>query len=522
MSPLSISLIVILCLLIASMVIWGWKMLNWVWIRPKKIEKRLRAQGLAGNSYRLLYGDTNDMAAMIKEAKSKPIKLSDDIVPRVLPLHHHIINKYGKASFIWVGPVARVLIMEPELLKKILINNHIFKKPTHNPLAQFLVCGLAGYEDEKWAKHRRIINPAFYVEKLKHMVPAMHTSCDEMIRKWEKLVVDEVGFIEIEVQSHFEDLTTEIISRTAFGSRHEEGRRIFELQKEQSELTRQVLQSVYIPGWRYIPTKRNRRMKEINSQLCRQLRGIINKREESMGKGECADDDLLGILLKSNEREIRENDGSSSAGMSIEEVVEECKTFYLSGQESTSNLLSWTMMLLGAHPTWQEQARDEVFRVFGDGEPHFDGLNRLKVLTMILHEVLRLYPPAIIFNRILENETELGNMTLPGGVHVLLPIILIHRDKHLWGEDADEFKPERFSEGIAKATQNQLSFFPFSWGPRVCIGNNFALIEAKMALAMILRRFSFKLSPAYTHAPSFVVSLQPQHGIHLTLRRLHK
>lgn len=84
------------------------------------------------------------------------------------------------------------------------------------------------------------------------MVPAMHTSCDEMIRKWEKLVVDEVGFIEIEVQSHFEDLTTEIISRTAFGSRHEEGRRIFELQKEQSELTRQVLQSVYIPGWRYV------------------------------------------------------------------------------------------------------------------------------------------------------------------------------------------------------------------------------------------------------------------------------
>ena len=141
---------------------------------------------------------------------------------------------------------------------------------------------------------------------------------------------------------------------------------------------------------------------------------------------------------------------------------------------------------------------------------------------MILHEVLRLYPPAIIFNRILKNDTDLGNMTLPGGVHVLLPIVLIHRDKHLWGEDANEFKPERFSEGIAKATQNQLSFFPFSWGPRVCIGNNFALIEAKMALAMILRRFSFKLSPAYTHAPSFVVSLQPQHGIHLTLRRLHK
>ncbi|XP_057812323.1 cytochrome P450 CYP72A219-like [Salvia miltiorrhiza] len=499
-------------LLFLSMIYMGWKIVNWVWIRPKKIEKQLRAQGLAGNPYRLLYGDTNDMAAMISRAKSNPIKLSDDIVPRVLPLHHHVINKYGKASFIWIGPVARVLIMEPELIKQILINNHIFKKPTHNPLAKFLVCGLSGYEDQKWAKHRRIITPAFYVEKLKHMVPAMHTSCCEMIKKWEKLVVEEKKGIEIDVQPYLEDLTSEIIARTAFGSRHEEGRRIFELQKEQSELTRQVLQSVYIPGWRYIPTKRNRRMKEINNQVCRQLRGMIKKREESMKRGESADDDLLGILLKCNERE--------EGGMSIEEVVEECKTFYLSGQESTSNLLSWTMLMLSLHPTWQQQARDEIFRVFGDARPHFHGLNRLKVVTMILYEVLRLYPPAIIFNRIVEKETEVGEMSLPGGVHVLLPIILIHHDKELWGQDAQQFKPQRFSEGIAKATKNRLSFFPFSWGPRLCIGNNFALMEAKMALAMILPRFTFKLSPSYAHAPSFVVSLQPQHGIHLTL--IHK
>lgn len=111
-------------------------------------------------------------------------------------------------------------------------------------------------------------------------------------------------------------------------------------------------------------------------------------------------------------------------------------------------------------------------------------------------------------------------MRLPAGVHLMFPVVLVHRDPELWGEDANEFKPERFSEGISKATKNKLSFFPFSWGPRICIGNNFALMEAKITLAMILQRFQFQLSPSYIHAPSYVVTHKPQHGAHLTLHKL--
>ncbi|KAI3457580.1 hypothetical protein Pfo_014243 [Paulownia fortunei] len=408
--------------------------------------------------------------------------------------------------------------MDPQLIKEILNNNHIFKKPTPNPLARFLVSGLSGYEDDKWAKHRKIINPAFYVEKLKYMLPAMHTSCSEMIKKWETLGLMEGKRMEIDVKPYFEELTCEVISRTAFGRWHEEGRRIFQLQREQAELTRQVLQAVYIPGWRYVPTKRNRRMKEINNHLCTLLRGIIKQREKEMEMGHCTDDDLLGVLLQSNQKQIQEN--GSRSGMSTDEVIEECKTFYFSGQESTSNLLAWTMVLLSIHQTWQKRAREEVFQVFGDDAPDFDGLNRLKIVTMILYEVLRLYPPAIIFNRIVYKETKLGEMTLPPGVHLLLPIILMHHDQQLWGDDAKEFNPDRFSQGVAKATKNQLSFFPFSWGPRTCIGNNFALMETKLAIAMILKRFSFELSPSYTHAPSYVVTLQPQCGVHLMFSRI--
>ena len=134
---------------------------------------------------------------------------------------------------------------------------------------------------------------------------------------------------------------------------------------------------------------------------------------------------------------------------------------------------------------------------------------------MILYEVLRLYPTIVMLARSVHNKTKIGNLSLPAGVMLCLPTILVHQDHELWGDDASEFRPERFSEGISKATKGRVSFFPFGWGPRIS-----AMMEAKMALTTILQRFSFELSPSYRHAPTPVITLQPQYGAHLIVHTL--
>lgn len=145
----------------------------------------------------------------------------------------------------------------------------------------------------------------------------------------------------------------------------------------------------------------------------------------------------------------------------------------------------------------------------------------LKV-TMILHEVLRLYPPLVSLFRTVIRNSRVGGLSLPAGVQLQLPILLIHQDPELWGHDAKEFNPERFSKGILNATNGQASYFPFGWGPRICIGQNFGMLEAKMALVLILQNFEFELSPSYVHAPVSLITLKPQYGVNVVLRKAKK
>ncbi|KAG9447485.1 hypothetical protein H6P81_013613 [Aristolochia fimbriata] len=505
-----------LALLFLAFVVWISRVLVYsVWLKPMKLERLLKKQGVLGPPYELLYGNIRENDALNNQARSKPMNSSHKIAPRVAPILHQTAQKYGKLSLLWYGTQARVTVFDPEMVKEILSNKFgHFKKPKLNPLLKLLATGLAHHEGEKWARHRRIINPAFHLEKIKLMLPAFSATCIDLIEKWEKLMKGHSS-CEVDVWPHLQQLTADVISRTAFGSSYKEGDRIFKLQSEQAELMMQAANSIYFPGLEFLPTKTNLRRWAVDREVRALLTGMIKKKEKKAidDMGEAATDDLLGLLIKSNIKE-------SQLGMTLDDVIAECKLFYFAGQETTSVLLNWTMVALSMHPHWQTRAREEVLQTFGKNKPDFDGLTHLKIVNMILHETLRLYPPVVALLRSTYKEMTIGGVTFPAGVELCLPIVLLHHDKEIWGEDADEFNPERFSKGVSNATKYQTAFFPFGWGPRICIGQNFALTEAKLALAMILQNFWFELSPTYVHAPLPIVTVQPQYGTQVILHKL--
>lgn len=141
-------------------------------------------------------------------------------------------------------------------------------------------------------------------------------------------------------------------------------------------------------------------------------------------------------------------------------------------------------------------------------------------LNMILNESLRLYPPAIATIRRAKYDVELGGCRVPRGTELLVPILAVHHDQTIWGNDANDFNPLRFADGVSRAAKHPVAFIPFGLGTRTCIGQNLAILQAKLVLTILLQRFSFTLAPSYQHAPTVLMLLYPQHGAPIVFRHL--
>ncbi|KAG4210041.1 hypothetical protein ERO13_A02G019901v2 [Gossypium hirsutum] len=488
---------------------------EYMWI-PLRIEHMMNSQGIKGPPYKFIYGNNKQVTKMRMEASSKCLALTDDIFPKVQPHFYTWINRYGKNYLSWSGVRAELVISDPELVKKVLRNSEKkFPKRKLSDIGEKLLGnGLAFIEGGKWAKHRKLADKAFHGERLKNMTPTIIASVETMLEKWKAQESKE-----IEVFEEFRLLTSEVISKTAFGSNYLEGEKIFVMLKKLNILVSRNISKTTIPFtnklWKSADLLESEKL-EKGIQDC--VMEIIKKREDKVvgGEADSFGDDYLGLLVNAY------HDLNDKNKLSLEDLVGECKTIYFAGQSTLNSLLSWIVLHLAIHGDWQEKARREVIDIFGNQNPHLEGIPKLKTMSMIINETLRLYGPTNGLPREVAREVQLEKLVLPANIDILVLNSRLHRDPYLWGDDAHLFKPERFSEGIAKATNyNAAAFSPFGLGLRSCVGMTFAMIETKIVLSMILQRYTVSLSPTYVHSPIPIISLVPQHGIQVILESLH-
>uniref|UniRef100_A0A2N9G880 Cytochrome P450 n=1 Tax=Fagus sylvatica TaxID=28930 RepID=A0A2N9G880_FAGSY len=345
------------------------------------------------------------------------------------------------------------------------------------------------------------------------------TACTiSMLDEWKNhAVAAEDQSQRIEMNREFKELTADIIAHTAFGSSFVQGREAFKAQEELQKYCAASNADFFIPGSQYLPTPTNLQIWKLDRKMKNSLKCIIESRLNSKATGSpCHNDDLLGLMIEASEIGIRDN----SPTLNVNDIMEECKTFFFAGHETTSNLLTWAAFLLSLHSEWQEKLRQEVLKECGMGIPDADMLAKLKLMNMFLLEALRLYGPVVELFREASKDMKLGDVMIPKGTCISIPIVKIHRRKDYWGEDANEFNPLRFINGISKAAKHPNALLAFAVGPRACIGQNFAMLEAKTVIALILQRFSLSLSPEYKHAPTDNLTIQPQHGLPIIVKPL--
>jgi cytochrome P450 len=259
-----------------------------------------------------------------------------------------------------------------------------------------------------------------------------------------------------------------------------------------------------LPLW--LPTPATLRLRRAVRRLDEVVyRMIADRRRSPEDRG-----DLLSILLEAQDAD----DGSR---MSDRQVRDEAMTLFLAGHETTAVALSWTWYLLAQHPEVDARLGDELHAVLGAHAPTVADLPRLKYADMIVSEAMRLYPPAYAIGRQAARPTEVSGHPLSRGVIVIVPAWVVHRDRR-WFEDPEAFRPDRWAGDLARRLP-RFAYFPFGGGPRQCIGNAFAMMEAVLLLATIAQRFRLTMEPGQHVTPTPYVTLRPEPGLRMRLAR---
>ncbi|KAG6556117.1 hypothetical protein Mapa_002058 [Marchantia paleacea] len=518
----AVSLLAVLSTLVLTRL---WLRFGHPWLQCLARERILSQQGVPvvpGRTF--VQGHAHLERKLKEEFDAKPQNLEEphNIVARFNPFQTFCTKKYGKTFVYWRGREVTLHTQDPEVVREVFVaqTKNFCKTALQKKQLEALVgkAGIVTAEGSTWAHQRKIVAPAFHVEMLKKLVDPMLTSVNITMEKWEKLVDEGEGTAEIDVSADVSMMTGDIICRTSFRTTYEKGQQYFYTLMEIVTYTMKQYFNVIIPGFNWIPTAGNRRMWKLRRTIKQLIEEIVLETRRNKASAESRGDpsygeDLLGLLMEGSDAE------EAKYRLNNEELIDQVKTFFFAGTDTSAVLLRWALMLLATHLDWQEKAYAEVQSCCGGAPLTFDSLSKLRVVGMILNEALRLYPPAIWMQREATKDLQLSKIFIPKGLIIYFNVLAMHHDPDLWGPDASAFRPERFADGAAKAAKHPQAFVPFSVGPRNCVGQTYALLEAKIIVATIMQKFKFRISPNYIHQPVDDLSPKPKHGVPILFSR---
>lgn len=412
---------------------------------------------------------------------------------------------YGDTVRIQTGPLVQHVIARPDDIKHVLLDNKDnYEKGllALKKLNMVLGSGLFTSEGELWRRQRSIMGPTFTPRAIGQFADAMITSTGRMLRGWEARAADgKPANVNIEMMR----LAMSIIARTMFsfdiGRESIEAARAFSYVLE--NMSKRSASMVDIPL--SIPTPANRRFNKSIEILDDFIYGIIDRRMRDPGDKM----DLLSILINAR-------DPQTGEGMSRRQLRDEVITIFFAGHETTAQALTWCWYLLAQHPEVETKLHEEVDRVLGGRALTLEDAHGLEYTTMVVQEAMRLYPPVWLYVRQSLGEDELGGYKIPTDSMIILSPYLTHRHPDYW-EDPEKFDPERFTPERS-AGRHRYAYFPFGGGPRICLGNNFAMLEATIAVAMTAQRFKLRLLPGPEVHPKMVGTMRPDRYIMMSLQ----
>jgi cytochrome P450 len=405
-------------------------------------------------------------------------------------------REYGDIVCLRFFHIRTFLLTHPEHIEDVLVNNarKFIKGRVLRANRYLFGNGLLTSEGDFWIRQRRMMQPAFHRSRIAHYAATMTTCATSLLESWKPGQP-------IDLHDEMMRLTLQVVGKTLFTADVErEAPQVSENLHVLLEYTADFRRLVMTPKW--LPTKQNLQAKRAVRQLTEIIDRVIHQqRQSSEDTG-----DLLSMLIHA-----RDEDGSR---MTAQQLRDETLTLLLAGHETTASALSWTWWLLAQNPRVEEKLHAELDSRLNGRTPTLDDLPQLTYTGHILSESMRLYPPAWAVARLAIEDHELAGYPVAKGTGIAAASWVVHRDPR-WYEDPEQFIPERWEGNLLK-TIPRFAYFPFSFGPRQCIGNSFALMESHLVLATIAQQFRFRLLPDHPVIPLASITLRPRQGLHVT------